>query len=151
MEGLNPQPSVSPAPRCEGLLLDGEHVLGALVPPLPLGCGPASSEVLPSERRTLQAPPGPSHRLTRGFPWERSGGVGDRGPPQTSRTAWPQATDVTDTGPLADNFLGVRLLGSFDGSPSDVKMRGLPGVESRVCAAPGWGSGDQEGAGTGLP
>lgn len=74
-----------------------------------------------------------------------------KAPPQTSRTAWPQATDVTDTGPLADDFLGIRLLGSFDGSPSDVEMWGLPGVESRVCAASRWGSGDQEGAGMGLP
>ena len=118
MEGLKPQPSVSPAPRCEGLWPDGEQVLGALVPPPPSGCDPASSEVLPSERRTLQAPPGPSLRLP---PGAKRGCRGPRlPPPQTSRTAWPQATDVTDTGPLAEDFLGVRLLGSFDGSPSDV-------------------------------
>lgn len=54
----SPQSPVSPGPRREALLLDGEQLLGARVL-LPSGCDPVSSEALSSERRTLQEPPGP--------------------------------------------------------------------------------------------
>ena len=58
---------VLPAPCNDGLLLDSEQPLGALVPS-PWGCDTASSEALPSEGRMLQTPlwPGPlaSHDAT---------------------------------------------------------------------------------------
>ena len=101
----SPQSPVTPGPRREALLLDGEQLLGARVL-LPSGCDPVSSEALSSERRTLQEPPGPLPRLTRGAPRWKVGGSGRRPCPHL----WDSlATGVMDTGPWTKGLLGTCL------------------------------------------
>lgn len=90
---VSPQSPVSPDLRREALLLDGEQLLVARIP-LSSGCDPVSSEALPSEQRTLQAPPRTPPQAAQRCPGREVGASGQR-------TAWPQAvwTRPFDSGP----------------------------------------------------
>lgn len=96
---------VSPGPRHEALLLDGEQLLGAQAP-LPSSCDPVSSEALSSERRTLQEPPGSPPSLTGGAPGWKVGTLGRRPCPHL----WDSlAASTVDTSPWTEDLLGTCL------------------------------------------